>query len=294
MKALLFVCAAMFSYEALAESGLKYWYSRLNSDFNYYTGTRTKDAKVNVHEFSLADSSGAFSAALQTTGNRMAAEAGAINEENRKIAKGESLGGPKILNYSYEQAVARQGDAKIYSLRLGSTENAFSSETLDTDRAKDGMVTFAEIAMIASVKNGILHTNDIFTVGYDLMFGGRWGGIRVNDLKANADNDKHKNAGYMYLPLSYRLNFFLPLGLTLMAEYGQDPLTMLRHFGDRKGEKMPLDQFINLAVEYRYDIFGVGFQYENYRGSAITNWGEKVVNPDYKHEMMGAYLVVGM
>jgi len=294
MKALLGVCVVLFSYEALAESGLKYWYSKLNSEFNYYTGTRTKDVKVNVHEFSLNDSSGAFSAALETTSNRLAAEAGAVNEENRKIAKGESVGGPKILNYSYEQAVARQGDSKIYSLRLGSTENAFSSQTFSTDRKKDGMVTFAEIAMIASVANGILHTNELFTVGYDVMFGLRWGGIRVNDLKANDNLDKYKDVGYMYLPLSYRLNFFLPLGLKAVAEYGQDPLTLVRNLGDRQGEKIPLDQFINLALEYRYDIFAAGFQYESYRGSAITNWGEKVVNPDYKHDMMGVYAVLGM
>jgi hypothetical protein len=294
MKRLLLACLPLFSSQVRAESGLKYWYSSLSSDFEYYTGTRTKGAKVNVHEFSLADSSGAFSAALQTTGNRMAAEAGAINEERRKIEKGESMGGSKMLSYSYEKAMAREGDAKIYSLRLGSTENAFSSETFSTDRNKDGMVTYAEIAMVAAVDSGVLYQGEYFGIGYDVVFGARWGGIRVNDLKAPKGPDVNKNAGYFYLPLSYRLSFFLPFGVKAFAEYGQDPITLVRHVGDRSGPKIPLDSYINAALEYRYEIFGVGFQYEAYRGSVVTNWGESVVNPVYKHETMGLYAVVGM
>lgn len=293
MKRFLMVALALTPSLALAESGFKYWYSELNSDFEYYTGTRTRDAKVKVHEFSLNDSSGAFSAALQTTANRLSAEAGAINEENRKIKNGESLGG-KTLTYSYEQAAAQEGDTRIYSLRLGSTKNAFSMETFDTDKSKDEMVTYAELGMIAAVAGDLLYGSDYGAARYDVMFGARWGGIRVNDLKAPRGDDNHKNAGYFYLPLSYRLTFFLPLGFRAMAEYGQDPITLVRNLGDRQGQKIPLDRFVNLGVEYRYDIFGVGFQYEAYRGSLITNWGKDVVNPVYKHKMLGIYAVVGL
>ncbi len=294
MKRSLLVFAILLPNLARAESGIKYWYSELKSDFAYYTGVRTKDATVKVHEFSLSDASGELSAGLQTAGNRISAEAGAINEERQKIQKGESLGGPKTLSYTYERAQAQGGDAKIYSLRLGSTKNAFSMETLDTDRNKDGMVTYAEIAMIAPVSGDIIFGNDWFTTRYDIVFGGRWGGIRVNDLKASDESDKYKNVGYLYLPLSYRMTFFLPLGFQALAEYGLDPITLVRHVGDRQGQKIPLDIFINAAAEYRYEMFGIGLQYEKYRGSAVTNWGKSIVNPDYQHEMLGLYAVLGM
>jgi hypothetical protein len=294
MKRLVSVIAILLTQNARAESGIKYWYSELKSDFTYYTGARTKDAKVKVHEFSISDASGELSAGLQTVGNRMAAEAGAINAERQKIEKGESLGGPKTLTYTYERAQARSGDAKIYSLRLGSTENAFSMETLSTNRNKHEMVTYAEIAMVAPVLGDILFGGDWLAARYDLVFGGRWGGIRVNDLNAQNDSDKYKNAGYLYLPLSYRMTFFLPFGFQALAEYGVDPITVVRHYGDRQGEKIPLDHYMNAAVEFRYEFFGVGLQYEKYRGSAVTKWGESIVNPAYQHEMLGVYAVLGM
>ena len=64
MRASLRAAGLLLSSHAFAESGIKYWYSELKSDFEYYTGTRTKGAKLKVHEFSLSDSSGAFSAAF--------------------------------------------------------------------------------------------------------------------------------------------------------------------------------------------------------------------------------------
>ncbi len=294
MKCLLAVFVVLFTQSAYGESGLKYWYSSLNSDFEYYTGTRTSNAKVNVHEFSLNDSSGAFSAALQTASNRMAAEAGAINDENRKIAKGESVGGPKVLSYSYENAAAQDGDTKIYSLRLGSTENAFSSETFSTDRKKDGMVTYVELAMIAAMTGDMITTNEFFALRYDILIGARFGGIKVNALNSLNSEDRYKDAAYFYLPATARFGFYFAHNISLKVEYGQDPITLVRNLSDSDKPKIPLDRYSGLALEYRVDVYGFGLQYEGYRGSAIMGAGKNVVNPVYEHEMIGLYAVLGM
>lgn len=60
------------------------------------------------------------------------------------------------------------------------------------------------------------------------------------------------------------------------------------------GSKIPLDAYRGASLEYRYDFVGLGLQYEGYNGSAVTKWGERVVNPVYRHEMIGAYVVLGM
>lgn len=283
---------SLMTSQALAGSGLRYGYYRMNTDYEYYGGLRSKNVKLNVHEFMLSDASGEFSAGLQTAGNQMAAEAGAINEENRKIEKGESVGGPKVLNYEYEKAQAVSGDARIYGLRLGSSENAFSGKTFFGDSADDGLTTYAEIFLALGLGGGSLLQSDLFSLSWASSVSFRFGGIKQTDKAAMDSEDKFRDASFLYVPVSGQLIASFPFRLRTGVESGLDPFTLYRQKLDNTA--IPLDLYFAAFAEYRTELFGFGLNMERYRGSIITGRHKPVKHPVYQHQMIGAYAVLGM
>lgn len=273
-------------------SGVRYGYYNFSADYEYYGGLRTNGVRLNVHEFSLNDSSGEFSAAMQTTANRLSAQAAAENKEREAVRKGESAGGPKILTYQYEQAQARSGDSKIYGLRLGSTDNAFNGEPITGNTKKDGLITHAEIFLKSAFYGGVLYSNDLMSVAWNMILGFRWGGIKQNDKSQAENTDKFRDAGYFYVPLTGRISAFLPFSISAGFESGLDPITLFRQHA--LDVEMPLDRFYSAFVEYRFDVLAVGLHMERYLGSLIAGPGKKIKNPVYDQELIGAYILLGV
>lgn len=270
-------------------SSLKYSYGSINVDYQWYTGSRAS-VSMPVHEFSLHDSSGEFSAALSNVGAQHAAREGAIAEEKRKVREGESLGGPKIINYSWNQAAAQQGDMKEYILRLGSTENIFSLDPI-TGSGKKKYQSIAELGLIAAVNGDMLGGGEFFALRHDVIFGFRLGLFRDID-KTRPDNDERNiDTAYFYLPLTYRIGLFLPANIRAYVEAGADPITVVRHYGSKSDSKIPLDLYFAPVVEIRlFDLLNVGVKIEEYKGSFISYDKYAIRNPEYKHRMTTAYV----
>ena len=251
------------------------------------------EANLNVHEFILWDSSGKLGAALDTAANKAAAEAGAINEERRKVAKGESSGGPKILTYQYERAKPQQGSGRRYGLRLGSNKSAFSSETLWSEPEENGTISYAEISLVGFTPAKVLLDTTYFAIASSWYFGFRWGGYANKGETRDLPSMKH---GYAYVPLGYQLSFLLPFSIKLNILAGIDPISAIRHYGSAEGNKPPIDNFVVTQLEYTFaEVWHVGLKNEIYKGFGITDWSKgRNKYPHYEHEMLGAYVAWGL
>jgi hypothetical protein len=248
---------------------------------------------VPVHEFSLLDSSGEFSAALNNASAEYAAREGAIADEKEKVRKGESVGGTKIISYSWEQAAAREGDAKEYSLRLGSNDGIFSTDPI-FGNDNEQYQSVAEISMVAAVWGDILGGTEFMGLRHDVILGFRFGSFRDIDLRPNSgreNNDKKMDTGYFYIPLTYRIGMFFPMNVRAFLEAGADPITVVRHYGSKSDTKIPLDIYLAPAVEMRFfNLLNIGVKMEEYKGSFISYDKYKIKNPEYKHRMITTYV----
>jgi len=271
-------------------SGLFYGYGRVTMDYEWYHGAREEGLSVPVHEFAFIDSSGAFSAAIQTEANRQAAEGQAITEEANKIRKGESLGG-RPITYTYEQAAAREGDAKRYGLRLGSKEGLNFSPITGQDPKKD-LLAYGEVSLIAAVWGDILDVNDVFALRHDVITGARWGSVKHYGADGNDDIERHRDGGYFYIPVIYRLGFFLPGNVRYYAEAGIDPITAARIYTGN--DALPHDKVFASSLEYRWEEIGFGFRIEKHAGSFTKSERKTVHNPVYQHTLIGAYVAAGL
>ena len=226
--------------------------------------------------------------------NRVAAQAGAENEEREKVAKGESVGGPKILSYSWREEVAQEGDMKVYGLRFGSTDNAFSMDPFVQNKSKDGLVTYVELSLLANISQNELVENENYLLKGLWNFGGRFGGINSNDSSRADSKEKSLSAAYFYLPLTYQLKFQSSFNLEFWAEYGGDVITLLRHYISKAEKKIPLYVYVGAGVGYRIGgVATIGVKMERYSGSLVTGWGEPTINPTYTHELTSAFVALG-
>lgn len=271
-------------------SGLFYGYGHISMDYEWYHGARENNVNMPVHEIAFVDSSGSFRAAMETESNRAAARNDAVYEQERKERNYESFGG-RPLTYSYERAVAREGDAKRYGLRLGSDEGLNASSITGGTRGKH-LLAYGEISMIAPVTGDVLLERDVLALRHDVVVGVHWGSVKHYN-RGGDDIESNRDGGYFYIPVSWRLSAFTPWGVGGVVEAGIDPITAGRIMLGGN-EKLPHDKVYRGALEYRYSDFSAGLRIERHYGSFTKSTRKSVDNPVYQHELVGAYLAVGM
>lgn len=284
--------ALLASAAAFAESSIQYHYGNLKVDYESYHGRR-RGLTMPVHEFSILDASGELSAGLSNVSSQYAAREGAIADEKRKVREGESLGGTKILNYSWTQVAAQEGDVKRYGLRLASTRSALSMEPITGARASK-YSSLGEFYLVGTMSNDVVASGDSYLISENIFFGFRLGFFRDVDQTNTGpvlNDDRKIDSGYFYLPLTYRLGLLLPIGLRLYVEVGLDPLTLARRYLMKADKNLPDDVVVTPSVEFRvHPNVGLGVRSEDYRGSMIQSDKGAVKNPQYRQRMTTAYI----